>query len=402
MKILEVHEVNYLTKPIYEFIEIPEELSIRGHDVTMVDYGEKNDKIFSLKTKTFRGNRVFPKAKVKIIRPGAIYIGELITRFTGMITSWFVLRKLFKENKFDALLLYAVPMSGWSALHFAKKHNVPVFFRILDVLTDLRKYPFPVKHVIGALERQVYKNSDYILALTPKLGDYTGRKDCLPLYPAVNDKIFYPIDADNKELEKLRKKWEISREDKIIFYLGTFYDFGGLDILIKNLKRIQKKVPNARILLVGGGFAEKELKALVEKEKVSKDVIFTGFVPYSEVTKYTNLATLCINSFRECKATKDIIPAKLFQYLACKKPLVSRKLKGILDIIPADSGAVEFVRTDEEFVKKTIEILSSEEKQRKLAEKGYEFTMKNHAWPVFMDKLEGYLKKYAGKKKKSK
>jgi glycosyltransferase involved in cell wall biosynthesis len=73
-----------------------------------------------------------------------------------------------------------------------------------------------------------------------------------------------------------------------------------------------------------------------------------------------------------------------------------------LDIIPEDSGAVEFVETDEEMVKKTIEILSSEEKQRKLAEKGYEFTIQNHSWPVFMDKLEGYLKKYAGKKKKSK
>jgi glycosyltransferase involved in cell wall biosynthesis len=220
------------------------------------------------------------------------------------------------------------------------------------------------------------------------------------LYPAVNDKIFYPINCDNKELEGLRKKLGISKEDKIIFYLGTFYNFGGLDMLIKNLKRIQKKVPNARLLLVGGGFAEKELKELAERENVAKDVIFTGFRPYNEVTRYTNLATLCINSFRECKATKDIIPAKLFQYLACKKPLISRRLKGILDIIPEKSSAVEFVDTDEEFVKKTIEILSSEEKQRKLAEKGYEFTIQNHSWPVFIDKLEGYLKKYAGKNRR--
>jgi glycosyltransferase involved in cell wall biosynthesis len=401
MKILEVHEVNYLTKPIYEFIEIPEELSIRGHDMTMVDYGEKNDKIFSLKTKTFRGNRVFPKANVKIVRPGAIYLGELVTRFTGMITSWFVLKRIFKENKFDALLLYSVPTNGWIALHFAKKHDVPVFFRTLDALSNLRNYPFPIKHVVKALEKHVYKNSDYIISITPRMGEYTGRKDCLPLYPSVNDKIFYPMDADEPELEKLRKKLGISKKDKIILYLGTFYDFGGLEIFVKHLKRIQKKAPSTRLLLVGGGTAEKGLKELAMKEEVSKDVIFTGFVPYGDVTKYINLSSLCITPFRECDVTKDILPIKILQYLACKKPSLSRRLKGILDIIPEKSLAAEYAGTDEELVRKTIEILSSPDKQQKLAEKGYEFAMKNHAWPVFMDKLEGYLKKYT-KNRKSK
>jgi glycosyltransferase involved in cell wall biosynthesis len=112
------------------------------------------------------------------------------------------------------------------------------------------------------------------------------------------------------------------------------------------------------------------------------------------VTKHINLATLCINPFRECKATKDIIPAKLLQYMACKKPLLSRRLKGTIDIIPERSGAVEFVVTDEDLVKGAINILSSHEKQHKLADTGYDFVMKNHAWPVFIDKLEGYLKKY--------
>jgi glycosyltransferase involved in cell wall biosynthesis len=280
---------------------------------------------------------------------------------------------------------------------------VPVFFRTLDALGDLRKYPFPIKHVVRALEKHVYKNSEYILANTPKLGQYTGRKDCLPLYHAVNDKIFYPMKHDDPKLQKLRKKWGISKEDKIILYLGTFYDFGGLEIFIKNLKQIQKKAPSARLLFVGGGVAEKVLEQLAVEEEVSKDVIFTGFVPYEEVTKYINLSTLCVNPFRECNATKDIIPIKLLQYLACKKPSLSRKLKGILHMIPEKSGAIEYAVTDDELVKKAIDILSSPYKQQKLAEKGFEFVIKNHSWPVFIDKLEGYLKKYTknGKSKQT-
>jgi glycosyltransferase involved in cell wall biosynthesis len=398
MNILVVHEVNYLTKPVYEFIEIPEALSLRSHDVTMVDFGEGTKETFSLKTKHMRGNRVFPDAHVKIVRPGAIYLGSFISRFTGMIASWFAIKKLFLQTKFDAVILYSVPTNGWITLHFAKKHKVPVFFRTLDILQDLRPFPFPIKQIVAALERHVYANCDYMLVLTPKLGDYTGRKDYLPLYPAVNDKLFYPIDAKNPKLVALRKKHGIGEKDKIIMYLGTFYDFGGLDIFIKGIKDIRKKVPGAKLLLVGGAGIDNKLREMTKKEGVEKDVIFTGFVPYNEAVQYINLSSVCINPFRECKITKDIIPAKLFQYLACRKPLVSRRLKGILDIIPEKGAGVAFAKSDEELVKKTVEILSDDALAKKLADTSYEFTMKNHSWPVFVDKIEGYLKKYTGRK----
>ncbi len=397
MNILEVHEVNYFKKPIFEFIEIPEALSLKGHDVTMVDFGEGDNKIFSLKTQTFKANRVFKNSKAKVVRPGAIFLGSLIARFTNMFTSYFVLRRLFKEKKFDAVILYSVPTNGWITVKLAKKFNVPVFFRTLDVLYKLRPFPFPIKQIVYALERYVYKNSDYILALTPRLGLYCGRKDFLPLYPAVNDKIFYPLEKNDKKLASLRKKYNIKIEDKVILYLGTFYEFGGLDNFISNLKNIQKKVKNAKLLLVGGGATEQVLKELVKKEGLEEDVIFTGFVPYDKVNEYTNLSDVCINPFKDCEATKHIIPAKLFQYLACKKTIVSRKLKGILDIIPDKGLGVIYAESDDNLIKETIRVLSDEELNRSIAEKGYVFTKENHSWPVFIDKLETYLKKY-GKK----
>lgn len=398
MKILVVHEIDYLEKPIFEFIEIPEALSVRGHDVTMVDFGQYSGGCrFSLKTKKFRGHRVFKNAKVKVARPGTIFLGDAFAHFLGMFTSRKLLGKLFKDNDFDAVILYSVPTNGWIVTKLAKKHGVPVFFRTLDILHDLRPYGFPLRQIIKSLEQKVYDASDYMLALTPRLGKYTKHRRILPLYPAVNDKIFYPMKESHPDLVKLRKKHGIKKSDKIIMFLGTFYEFGALDVLIKNLKKIQARVPEARLLLVGGAGIEKDLRQLAKDEGVSKDVIFTGFVPYADVVKYINVSALCINSFVECKATRDIIPAKLFQYLACKKPLLSRRLKGTMDIIPEKSGAVEYATTDAEMLNKMVKILSDDKFRKKLTDKGYEFTMKNHAWPVFVDKLEGYLKKYRKK-----
>lgn len=395
MNILEVHEVNYFKKPIFEFIEIPEALSLRGHKVTVVDYGEGEDKRFSFKTKHFRGNRVFPASKVDVVRPGAILLGSLIGRFTNMISSWFVLRRLFRENKFDAVLLYSVPTNGWITLHFAKKHDVPVFFRTLDVLYELRPFPFPIKWIVRALEKQVYKNSDYLLALTPRLAAYCGRKDYLPLFPAVNDKIFYPFPAGDVRLTKLRKKHSIKSDDVLILYLGTFYDFGGLENFISSLKRIKQKIPNARLLFVGGGFVEPQLKELAVKEGVADDVIFTGFVPYDSVRDYINLADVCVNPFKECEATRHIIPTKLFQYMACRKTVISRRLPGILEIIPQKGAGVVYAVSDKELIDKTIAVLSDDALNARLAGEAFDFTKKKHSWPVFMDLLESYLKRFS-------
>jgi len=397
MNILEVHEVNYLTKPVFEFIEIPEALSIRGHDVTMVDYGEGDTKLFSLGTQRFRGNRVFKKARVEIVRPGAIYLNDMIGRFTNMFTSFFVLWKLFATKKFDAVILYSVPTNGWQTIFLSKLYKVPVFFRTLDVLYDLRPFPFPIKQIVKVLENSVYKNCDYMLALTPRLGMYTKRPDYLPLYPAVNTNIFYPMRNNDPRLARLRKKHVIKKKDILITYIGTFYEFGGLEIFIQNLQRIRDRIPNAKLLYVGGGSMDDELKKLAMDLGVENNVIFTGFVSYSDVASYINLSTVCINSFRQCKVTKDIIPAKLFQYLGCRKSIISRRLKGILDIIPDKGFGVVFSKTDSDLIDDTIKLLNDKVRRSKLEAKGYEFTMKNHSWNGFVDKIESYLKKFSVK-----
>ncbi len=395
MKILEVHEVNYREKIIYEFIEIPEALSIRGHDVTVVDFGEGEKKRW--KTEVFRGNRVFPDSKVRVVRPGALFQNDYLARISAWYTNWKVLKRLFMKNRFDAVILYSVPTNGWQAVMLAVKHKVPVFFRAIDALYDVRPYPFPLSWMIRMFERYVYSRCDYVLELTPKMGKYTGIKNRLPLYSAVNDNIFFPKKTGHPDLKELRKKHNIRDQDKLITYIGSFYDFVGLEGFIKGLRKIRSKVPNARLLLVGGGEADQRLRNLAKKHGVEKDVIFTGFVSYTDVCSYINLASVCIVPFREVDATRDIVPIKLFQYLGCKKPVICRKLGGILTVVPRVDHGVIFEKTDEAMIDRTIKLLGDRKMQDKLAGQGYQFCQSRHTWKVFVDTLEGYLEKYKKK-----
>src|SRR5439155_364930 len=92
MKILVVHEVNYLNKIIYEFQILPEILSILGHEVTVIDYDDswktsRNGHTWRLKTDVHeRVHRAYSRASVTVRRPGMIRL-PMVSRVSGAITS---------------------------------------------------------------------------------------------------------------------------------------------------------------------------------------------------------------------------------------------------------------------------------------------------------------------------
>src|SRR2546421_7000901 len=87
MKLLVVHEVNYLSKIIYEFQILPEILSILGHDITIVDYNdswksETNGRRVALRTAVHRNvHRAYPEASVTVRRPGMLRV-PIISRIS--------------------------------------------------------------------------------------------------------------------------------------------------------------------------------------------------------------------------------------------------------------------------------------------------------------------------------
>src|SRR5438067_11837662 len=91
MRIVVVHEVNYLEKIIYEYQILPEILSLLGHEITIIDYAEtweppEKKKIINLRTKVHSNtHRAYPAAAVTVRRPGLIRL-PLLARATGAMT----------------------------------------------------------------------------------------------------------------------------------------------------------------------------------------------------------------------------------------------------------------------------------------------------------------------------
>jgi glycosyltransferase involved in cell wall biosynthesis len=338
LNLLFVHEVSYEKKPIFEMHEFPEHLAARGHKVTFLQFDE-GFKFWQgnrqPRTKTISG-RVLPAATINLVTPHQFGIPGL-DRLWATISVWPVLDRILKSEKFDAIVLYAVPTYGHQVTQLAKKYGVPVIFRALDVSHLIRKSL--ISPLIKAAEKYVYQHADVLSANNPAMARYCSTlgnrtKGTFTNLPPLDVSHFTPKPRD----ERLAASLGLAPTDLVITYMGSFFYFSGLDTVIREFAKIAATEPTLKLLLIGGGEQEAELKNLVKEHNLEGLVVFTGFIPYRELPRYLQLSTVAINPMLSRAVSNTAFPHKVLQYMAAKSPVVSTKLAGIFETFGANSG----------------------------------------------------------------
>jgi glycosyltransferase involved in cell wall biosynthesis len=405
VNILFIHEIDWLKKVVFEIHTLSELLSLFGHNVYVIDYEsmweKKNFLDFgSLKTQVVDNvHRAYPKAKVSLRRPGFIKI-PVISRISAIFTQYYEIHRTLKEKKIDVIVLYSVPTNGWPAVNLAKKFNIPVIFRSIDVLNQMVTSPL-LRPFTRFMEKQVYPRADYILALTPKMERYVTAlgadpsKVGLMLIP-VDTEMFKPAPAP----DALRQKWGLSKEDAVIVFTGTLFDFSGLDIVIKHFHEVLKEVPNAKLLLVGDGPQRARLEKITTELELRKQVIFTGFQPYNEIPQYINMSTITINTFLTNDTTRDIFPSKIVQYLACGKAVVATRLPGLAAVIPGEEQGAAYCDGVADVPKEIIALIKSPKRRQALEKAGLAYAQQKHSNEKVARQLEAKLKEVITEKRK--
>lgn len=391
MNILFVHEADLLNKVVFEIHNLAEILS-KNHNVFAIDYEEnwKRENIFdfgTLRTREFKNvNRAYNGKGFTLRRPGIIKI-PLLSRLSAFFTHDCEIENIINKEKIDAIILYSAPTNGLQTISLAKKYNIPVIFRSIDVLNRLVPNWF-LKAPTRIFEKKVYENADRIVAITPKLSDYVinlgASKDKVELlFTGVDTNQFNPkVDST-----KLRKELNLSNDCIVIVFIGTLFEFCGMDRYIEQFPEILKEFPETKLIVVGGGFLLEKLKQLVRDLELEDSVILTGFQPYEMMPQYINLADICINPFQINNTTRDIMPGKILQYLACGKPVIATPLPGMKAVIPDEERGVIYSEFDE-FRMSTIELLRDEERMKTAGKKGFVYIKESHEWNEITKRLE--------------
>ena len=332
-----VHEVDYLEKVIYEIHEFPEMLAAAGHEVTFFQFQEGADR---LKKNRFRereiSGRVYSDARIKLVGPHQFGI-PAIDRLWATLSSWPALFKVFREGRFDVVLNLAVPTYGLQVLAVAKLFGIPLVHRALDVSHEIRESLFRLP--ILAVEKILYRlvgvlsaNNEAMIAYCKRL---SGRKKPSYVnYPPLDLLHFSSAPHDTA----LRDRLGIKEQDKVITYMGSFFYFSGLPECIHEFAKSSEGDKGVKLLLIGGGEQDKELRGLVNSLGLAERIIFTGFVPYADLPRYLKLSSVAINPLKISRVAAVAFPHKVLQYLASGLVVVSTRLDGLVSAIDGVEG----------------------------------------------------------------
>lgn len=119
----------------------------------------------------------------------------------------------------------------------------------------------------------------------------------------------------------------------VLGFIGSFYAYEGLDLLLAALPSLLKRRPEVRVLLVGGGPQEAALKAQARSLGVDERVVFAGRVPHAEVQRYYDLIDVLTYPRHSIRLTELVTPLKPLEAMAQGRLLVASDVGGHQELI---------------------------------------------------------------------
>lgn len=136
--------------------------------------------------------------------------------------------------------------------------------------------------------------------------------------------------------DEARNSLSLPKDIKIVMYCGRFYGWKGFEVLIEAAKELP---PDIFIYVVGG--TKEEFLSVTKKIIISKNFIFPGEKPYTEIPLWLSAADafLVLGTKYDTQSYYYTSPMKVFEYLAMKRPIIASKTPAIQDIV-SDKQAV--------------------------------------------------------------
>ena len=283
------------------------------------------------------------------------------------MTSLYPLRalKIIKSWNLDVIHTHTEFAVGTFARLIAKQYNIPLVHTYHTMYEEYIYY-ITKGYFDGASKKLVEyltlflcdKTVEELIVPTKKTYDlfkekYKVKRDVHIIPSGIDVTRFYKENVDLLSIKSLKKELNIKKDDFVVLFVGRIAKEKSIDFLIKNLKTILKKVPKARMIIVGDGPDMNELALLVRENKLDKHVTFTGKVPWSEIPKYYQLANVFVTASKTETQGLTVIEA-----MAAEKPVVAIKDESF-ELVMKDKQDGLFFETKEEYQRLIIDLYNN-------------------------------------------
>jgi glycosyltransferase involved in cell wall biosynthesis len=178
----------------------------------------------------------------------------------------------------------------------------------------------------------------------------------------------------------------------VIGHVGVLREWLDFRPLFSAFRTLSKSM-DSRLLIVGGGIGYDETVRLAEEYGISKSIVFTGTVPYSQVPYYISCMDVGVIPFKQDRVSQNSLPLKLFEYMACNKPVISTNVQGVIENF---KNSVLYASNSEDYINKIQTIFLDDELKKHLGSKGRSLVVTNYDWRIITESLENLFENSEG------
>ncbi|RLF57528.1 MAG: hypothetical protein DRN25_06420, partial [Thermoplasmata archaeon] len=382
MRLLIVQDTDWIKRNPIQHNHLAERMVKRGHEIRVIDYEilwrEEGEKELISKRQVFWVSRILEDAYHIVIRPRILKV-PLLDYFSMLYTYNSEIKRQIREFSPDVIMGDGI-LTPYLAFRLARKYKIKTVYYCIDV--DYKLIPYRFLQPVGKMiESKNIRNADLVLSINEGLREYTIRMGAKPektkVIRAGVDFTKFNQGIDGQEI---RKKYGIEKDDKVLFFVGWLYHFSGLKEVAVELSKIGRD--DLKLFIVGDGDAYQDLLKIREVYGLEDRMIMAGRQPYDLLPQFLAASDICLLPAYNNEIMRDIVPIKMYEYMAMGKPVIATKLPGIMKEFGNGNG-VTYVDKPEDAVRKAIELIENGEVKRE-GEKARSFVEK-FSWDKITD-----------------
>ncbi|EQB31742.1 TIGR04063 family PEP-CTERM/XrtA system glycosyltransferase [Sphingobium ummariense] len=248
--------------------------------------------------------------------------------------------RLVRDWRPDILHAHSPVLNAMAAQRVAKRHGIPMIYEIRAFWEDAAvgngtgTEGSPRYWLTRQLETHAVRAADAVAVICEGLrGDLLARGiDPAKIIVSPNgvdmDQFGTPVPRD----PALAAKLGLEGAD-VVGFIGSFYDYEGLDDLIAAMPRLVRARPQVKLLLVGGGPCEQALRDQASASPVADHILFIGRVPHDEVERYYAQVDILAYPRKAMRLTDLVTPLKPLEAMAQGRLVAASSVGGHRELI---------------------------------------------------------------------
>jgi PEP-CTERM/exosortase A-associated glycosyltransferase len=319
------------------------------------------------------------------------------------------LNEIIPQIKPDVLHAHSPCLNGIAAIRAGRKFGIPVVYEVRAFWEDAA-----VDHgtssenglrykLTRGLETYALKRADAVTTICEGLRrDIVARGIPASKVTVIPNAVDIDKFAVGGEADQDLKRQLGLAGHRLIGFIGSFYAYEGLDVLLRAVPALVARAPDLRVLLVGGGPQDANLRQQAKDLGIADKVVFTGRVPHDQVQKYYDLLDVLVYPRQSMRLTDLVTPLKPLEAMAQGRILAASSVGGHRELITDGKTGILFAPDDPAaLAHKVGDLLDAQSTWPALRLAGREYVEVERNWPVSVARYKNIYGQLTGARLKA-